>query len=179
MNYKGFLVGFELEIKEPSYHKVAHNFPYELGEERHYLDDCWSVHYDGSVPHGAEIVSPINPPVEQIAGVVNYLKSIGGKVGKTCGFHIHISHPIRRIGIDLKGITVWNSRQEWVGMSCDNYYKYSYAHYVGKENHIEVRAFNGTLNLRYILCSLKRVINAVTFPDRNNRTPIKVICKSK
>lgn len=59
----------------------------------------WKVKFDGSLNsaplnhHGVEVVSPIlsGPDgVRQVMDVCNYLRSIGAKVNRSCGFHVHV-----------------------------------------------------------------------------------------
>lgn len=58
----------------------------------HTLRDYWKIVPDGSVIGGFEIVSPIlqgEAGLEQLRTVVTALDDMGGKVNRSCGYHVH------------------------------------------------------------------------------------------
>jgi len=54
--------------------------------------DCWKAVYDGSVPNGAEVVSPIldDTRINEASRVARALAKAGASVDRSTGFHVHI-----------------------------------------------------------------------------------------
>jgi Putative amidoligase enzyme len=97
MNANEITFGIEIECLIP-----AENCPtvggYHQGAQIVGLPEGWNAQYDGSIRvrrgfRGAEIVSPIlkgEDGIRQIKIVCEWLKTVGAKVNKSTGLHVHI-----------------------------------------------------------------------------------------
>lgn len=170
-------IGFEIESVGVHYIKVGKLWKKERYKSEGF-PECgfgspqpgntwWGIGADGSLENddNIEVRSPINPPLQDIISVIKFMKSIGCKTNKHCGLHVHVSHPTLDIGIRLKGThTFWKNRGEYMNTKYDKVCSNRYVPVnIIDSKHLEVRLFNGSLNLRYILRCLNVVRNSVVF----------------
>lgn len=68
----------------------------------------WKTVYDGSVPNGAEIVSPVltAPRLNEAVKVTKALKDAGARVDTATGFHLHIGGHIFQSATNLARFTL-------------------------------------------------------------------------
>lgn len=81
----------------------------EVQGYNHHISDVWKVITDSSIvgcSNGFELVSPVlsgNAGIEQVKKVCEALKTIGVKVNKSCGLHVHID--ARQLSVrDIKAV---------------------------------------------------------------------------
>lgn len=79
----------------------------------------WRVEHDGSIsgPGGAEVVSPVlsgDDGTEQIRTATRVIRSLGGRVNRSCGLHVH--HGVSDLTIDdvKEAVRVWSTQQETI-----------------------------------------------------------------
>lgn len=123
---KEFSFGFELEAEG-----VRDRTVIELLNQRELSDAIyktqgikkgiprsWKIDYDGTVPNGLEVISPIihdkEEDWEELKEVCKTLNAIGAKIGETCGGHIHIGANI--LGTNSKAwenfLEIWALAEE-------------------------------------------------------------------
>lgn len=92
--------GIEIECFIPNEHRAAIQLGgYHRGIQIRGLPAGWNAQHDGSLQSGpsgyfgVEVVSPIMKGadgMQQVKVVCEWLKQIGAKVAKCCGFHVHV-----------------------------------------------------------------------------------------
>lgn len=80
----------------------------------------WKIDYDGTVPEGLELISPVLYDKEKdwqsLEEVCNTLKSLGAKIDSSCGGHIHIGSDY--LGSDENAwknlFKIWQNAEEFI-----------------------------------------------------------------
>lgn len=82
--------------------------------------DGWKIDYDGTVPNGLELISPVLSDNEKdwnsLKDACDSLKALGATIDDTCGGHIHIGADI--LGSDEKAwknlFEIWENAEEFM-----------------------------------------------------------------
>ncbi len=166
----GINFGFELEVINVEPRRLARILQSSnIGAISGYIpqigDKWWGIGVDssmnGDLDNSAEIRSPVNPSIDEITRVIKITKQSGAETNKKCGLHIHVSHLTKQVGIKLQTVSSWESRKEWCGRPFGKYMPINRIN----PNRLEVRCFNGSLNLRHILRSIKITLSSIVLDD--------------
>lgn len=109
---------------------------------------------------GLELRSKRNPELAEVASVIQSLRKLGCRTTNTCGLHVHVSHPVQDIGIRLQMNGIWDTRLRWCGGLELREDKYRPVRRISNQ-HIEVRLYNGSLNTRHVLRSIKQALSSI------------------
>lgn len=175
VNQHGFMFGFEIEVNN-----IGSDQAGRIVRAHPYWREC---------PDGggwefktAKPFTDLDEFMVEVRALIAEFKTHGADVsnkGSPRGIHIHVSHPTRvvseeqpRHALALKNLwsTNWRARQNYcvwrVATAVTGRAKYSAinAHYDGNAKHLEIRAYNATLNMRAIsqmLLNAQKVANIV------------------
>lgn len=185
--------GIEIETTMPAGSVAAGG--YHCGVQVAWLPTGWKGERDGSIQcsHGriaCEYVSPIlcgNAGIRQVVEVVEAIRSRGGQVNASCGFHVHVSFPndaakIARLvnvvaNFERAIFAATGTKQRERGHYCRGIQQHGDAtratsnarvqryHILNLTNvsrgHVEFRAFSGTLNIIKIVAYIRLCVALV------------------